>query len=53
MGGYQAVDKSKERARIRSYLNGRVAVDFGVSKEKPKKVNGRDLKFDENGKLVK
>jgi hypothetical protein len=53
MGGYQSVDKSAERARIRSFLNQKESVTFSNIREKPLSSNGQNLKFDKNGKLVK
>ena len=53
VGGYNAVDKSKERAKIASFLKQDESVCL-ESRTKPlKKGNGPPIKFDENGKWVK
>lgn len=53
MGGYETVDKTAERAKIRSFLNQRQSVTFSNVREKPLPIVCRNLKFDENGQLVK
>ena len=54
MGGYQAVDKSAERARIRNFLKQNNSVTISNIREKPLSSSRPNLKFDEKtGKLVK
>jgi len=52
MGENRAVDKSRERARIDAYLNGKDFVDFGASPRKPVSTRKGNLQFDKNGKFV-
>jgi len=52
MGGYQAIDKSAERAKILSFLENQ-SMTLSNIREKPLPSGRQNLKFDENGKLVK
>ena len=53
MGGYQAVDKSKERAKIRSFLEQNNSVTLSNIREKPLPSGRQNLTFDKTGKWVK
>jgi len=53
MGGYQTVDKSAERSKIRNFLEQDQSVTLSNVREKPLPSGRQNLKFDENGKLVK
>jgi len=53
LGGYQAVDKSAERAKIANFLKQNESVTLSNVREKPLPSSRPNLKFDKNGKLVK
>ena len=54
MGDYQTVDKTKEREKIRDFLEKKEFVDIGVTERKAKpNLNVKGLEFDKNGKRIR
>ena len=53
MGGYQTVDKSAERSKIANFLKQNNSVSLSNIREKSLPSGRQNLRFDENGKLVK
>lgn len=51
LGDYQPVDKTKEREKLREFLEKKDFSDIGVNQNKPKS-KSRGLKFDKNGKWI-
>ena len=50
LGGYQAVDKSRERKRINAFLKGKDFIDLSSSRKvNITKISKGGLKFDKNG----
>ena len=53
LGGYQTVDKSAERAKIKNFLEQNQSVTLSNIREKPLPSGRQNLRFDKNGKRVK